>query len=148
MKVVLCIEKLIPNAQYFGSMTDDTKEYYECLDWRDTREKPTWNELKNAWKDVEDEKKTAKYKEMLLMLLNKTAGISQKYWEQKRAVERGLTPISPLITEDKMDEISLAHDFWVKRLKKLDTSFKIKNYTMEQIKDQANVDLYDSYPLE
>lgn len=48
MDVALTIEALVPAAQYFGSVTDNTRESFEALDWRDEREKPTWEQLEGV----------------------------------------------------------------------------------------------------
>ena len=46
MDVALCIEKLVPAANYGGSTTTNTKTCYDELRWEDKREKPSSEELK------------------------------------------------------------------------------------------------------
>lgn len=53
MDIALAIERLLYGAEYFGSTSDNTKESYSKIDWRDTRKpKPTWEELEAAWAEV------------------------------------------------------------------------------------------------
>jgi hypothetical protein len=49
MDVALAIEALLPAAEYFGSTTDNTKDSFDNLDWKDSRTKPTWKQLQDAW---------------------------------------------------------------------------------------------------
>lgn len=48
MDVALAIELLVPAAEYFGSTTANSRECFDELDWRDAREKPTWEQLIEA----------------------------------------------------------------------------------------------------
>lgn len=43
MDISLAIEMLIPAAQYGGSLTDNTQEAFDALQWTDERTKPTWD---------------------------------------------------------------------------------------------------------
>ena len=45
MDIALAIEQLVPNAQYGGSTTSNSKGQYDSLRWEDVRKKPTWEEL-------------------------------------------------------------------------------------------------------
>ncbi len=47
--VAMGIEALVPAAEYFGSTTANTKECFDNLDWQDSRTKPTWKQLQDAW---------------------------------------------------------------------------------------------------
>ena len=49
MDVALSIEALIPAAEYFGSTTANDKDCFDNLDWQDSRTKPTWEQLQDAW---------------------------------------------------------------------------------------------------
>jgi hypothetical protein len=49
MDVALAIEALLPASEYFGSTTDNTKDSFDNLDWKDSRTKPTWKQLQDAW---------------------------------------------------------------------------------------------------
>ena len=49
LDVALAIEILVPAANYFGSVTDNTEESYSSLEWLDERGKPAWRELKEAF---------------------------------------------------------------------------------------------------
>lgn len=48
MDVALALEKLAPAAEYFGSLTDNTKQAYEAIQWIDQREKPSWSDIQAA----------------------------------------------------------------------------------------------------
>jgi len=41
MDVALCIKKLVPEAQYGGSVTANTEEAYTNIRWNDSRPKPS-----------------------------------------------------------------------------------------------------------
>jgi len=47
--VALGIEALLPSAEYFGSTTANTKQSFDDLNWLDTRPKPTWKEVQDAY---------------------------------------------------------------------------------------------------
>lgn len=49
MDVALAIEYLVPTAHYFGSLTGNTEAAFNALTWNDERQKPTWQELQDAW---------------------------------------------------------------------------------------------------
>jgi len=51
MDVALAIERLVPAAEYRGSVTENTPEQYHALDWVDDRAKPTWPEIEAADRD-------------------------------------------------------------------------------------------------
>ena len=68
MDVALVLDKLIPTAQYSGSLTANTQEAYENLFWEDERAKPSWEDIENAWITVAksiklDELANARYEE-------------------------------------------------------------------------------------
>ena len=48
MDIALCINKLLPAAQY-GGVPGSTEEEYNALRWEDVRTKPTWSEIEAAW---------------------------------------------------------------------------------------------------
>ncbi len=55
MDIALGIEALLPAAEYFGSTTANTKECFDELNWLDTRTKPTWKQVQDAYKSLPDE---------------------------------------------------------------------------------------------
>jgi len=55
MDVALAIECLVPAAEYFGSTTANTQECFEALNWLDGREKPTWQEIQEAFESLPGE---------------------------------------------------------------------------------------------
>jgi hypothetical protein len=55
MDVALGIESLIPSAEYFGSITDNTKESFDNLNWLDERPKPTWKQVQDAYNTLPEE---------------------------------------------------------------------------------------------
>jgi hypothetical protein len=48
MDIALCIDKLLPAAQY-GGVPGTTEEEYNTLRWEDERTKPTWQAIQDAW---------------------------------------------------------------------------------------------------
>ena len=52
MDVALGIEALVPKAQYYGSTTANTEECFDNLNWLDSREKPTWKQIQDAYADL------------------------------------------------------------------------------------------------
>lgn len=65
MNLALCIEKLVPAAEYFGSVTSNTREAYEKLEWLDSRKKPTWDLIASVSQLVEDEISNEQIKKQL-----------------------------------------------------------------------------------
>jgi hypothetical protein len=49
MDLALAIEKIYPNAQYFGSTTENSKTEFDNLNWLDERSKPSWKQVQDAW---------------------------------------------------------------------------------------------------
>jgi hypothetical protein len=45
MDVAAALDRLVPGAVYFGSLTDNTPEAYAAIRWEDEREKPSWEAL-------------------------------------------------------------------------------------------------------
>lgn len=39
------LDNLLPGAIYYGSLTANTEEAYDALNWQDDRPKPTWEEI-------------------------------------------------------------------------------------------------------
>jgi len=48
MITALCIDKLLPAAQY-GGVPGHTEQEYNSLRWEDERTKPIWSEIESAW---------------------------------------------------------------------------------------------------
>jgi hypothetical protein len=57
MDIALAIEVLLPNAEYFGSTTGNTKKDFDALVWNDERVKPSWDALKVAYAEIPEEVK-------------------------------------------------------------------------------------------
>jgi hypothetical protein len=55
MDIALAIEALVPEAEYFGSTTANTKECFDNLNWQDERTKPTWEEVQEAYDALPEE---------------------------------------------------------------------------------------------
>lgn len=53
--VALGIQALVPAAEYFGSVTANTKECFDNLNWQDARPKPTWQEVQDAYNALPEE---------------------------------------------------------------------------------------------
>lgn len=49
--VHMCLDLVLPGAQYFGILTDEAS--YESIRWIDERPKPTWAEIEAKWPEVE-----------------------------------------------------------------------------------------------
>ena len=48
--VALMIEKVVGlGAQYRGSVTANTKEAFDAIRWDDSRPKPLWRQMTDAW---------------------------------------------------------------------------------------------------
>jgi len=58
MDIALAIEALLPSAEYFGSTTANTKKCFDDLDWQDSRTKPTWKQIQDAFLTVETKQLT------------------------------------------------------------------------------------------
>jgi hypothetical protein len=55
MDIALAIEHMLYGAKYSGSVTANTQEQYDELDWQDERiQKPKWEDLLNAWNEIKD----------------------------------------------------------------------------------------------
>lgn len=66
MDVALTIHELVPGAKYFGSVTANTKEAFDKINWRDSREKPTWVEMEAKWVELESTINEDKVNEALI----------------------------------------------------------------------------------
>jgi hypothetical protein len=64
MDISLCLDSLVPAAQYRG-VPGTTEEEYNALRWEDSREKPTWSALIAAWPEVDlSHYKESKFREL------------------------------------------------------------------------------------
>lgn len=52
MDIALVVEHLVPEAQYSGSVTDNTKKAWDAIVWTDTRSKPNWGNLTSTWNSL------------------------------------------------------------------------------------------------
>jgi hypothetical protein len=43
--IASALENLVPNPDYFGSLTDNTQDAYNAITWNDTRVKPSWDDV-------------------------------------------------------------------------------------------------------
>ena len=60
MDIALAVEKILPAAEYGGSTTDNTKDAWKAVDWRDTRmPKPAWEDLEVAWEKFQADQSAA-----------------------------------------------------------------------------------------
>ncbi len=48
MDIAYTLHTLIPSAKYFGSLTENTREAYDKLEWHDERPKPSWEVLEKT----------------------------------------------------------------------------------------------------
>jgi hypothetical protein len=48
MKIAVALDIIVPAAQYFGSLTANTRAAYDAIEWRDDRAKPTWADIAAA----------------------------------------------------------------------------------------------------
>ncbi|MEL6289563.1 MAG: hypothetical protein AAFQ35_12395 [Pseudomonadota bacterium] len=53
MDIALCLDELTPSARYAGSVTDNTRECYDAVEWDDERAQPTWREIEERWQEIE-----------------------------------------------------------------------------------------------
>lgn len=47
--IAVAISEIVPSAEYGGSTTANTQESFELLTWNDSRPKPTWWQIMEAW---------------------------------------------------------------------------------------------------
>ena len=45
MDVALILDRIVPAADYFGSLTADTEAAFDAITWNDGTTKPTWAEM-------------------------------------------------------------------------------------------------------
>lgn len=67
--IAITLDKLVPQAEYGGSLTENTKESYEALRWEDSRPKPTWEQIEAEWIIVNSELKKQDCKDKAKSLL-------------------------------------------------------------------------------
>lgn len=51
MDIALILDKLVPGANYSGSLTANDQPAYFALNWQDNREKPSWQAILDAAND-------------------------------------------------------------------------------------------------
>jgi hypothetical protein len=54
MDIAAILDRLVPEADYGGSLTANTREAYDALRWMDKREKPSWDQIvsaHNLWRE-------------------------------------------------------------------------------------------------
>lgn len=53
MDIALALDSLVPGADYRGSLTNNTAEAYDNIFWQDSRPKPAWQTIIEAWDQIE-----------------------------------------------------------------------------------------------
>lgn len=46
--VAMALDALVPAAEYRGSLTENSYEAFQALEWLDSREKPSWEAVQSA----------------------------------------------------------------------------------------------------
>ena len=59
MDIALVLDRLVPGADWQGSVTANTKEAFDAIRWNDDRRKPSWAEVLIAWRAIQREPKPA-----------------------------------------------------------------------------------------
>jgi hypothetical protein len=55
MDIAICLDRLVPDAEYTGSTSGDDEASYNALSWTDNRPKPTWQDILDEWGDYQAE---------------------------------------------------------------------------------------------
>lgn len=58
MDIALMIHRLRPEADWQGSVTENTRESFEAIRWVDRRGKPSWTDLESEWTAYQAEEAT------------------------------------------------------------------------------------------
>jgi hypothetical protein len=72
--IALCLDRLVPKAQYFGSCIDNTEPEYNSLIWNDERDKPSWDKIVEMDLIIAKELQKDKIKEHFAITLINGAG--------------------------------------------------------------------------
>lgn len=59
MDIALAVERLVPNAEYFGSTETNNNTAWKAVEWKDSRKKPSWGDLVSAYGEIEQEQQSA-----------------------------------------------------------------------------------------
>lgn len=70
MDIALVIDRLLPAANYSGSLTDNTETVFNALTWDDERTKPSWQDILDEWEVYQDEQSNIKYYKIYDLLEN------------------------------------------------------------------------------
>lgn len=62
IEITNCIEKLVPNAKFYGVFVNNTEDEYNNIIWVDERPKPTWENIITIKLDVAKEIKLEEIK--------------------------------------------------------------------------------------
>lgn len=71
MDIALALGRLVPAAEYGGSLTANNQEAYEALRWNDSRPKPLWDDIMIAAKLPPPTEPPTEFKVLRDVLLNK-----------------------------------------------------------------------------
>ena len=63
MDIALILDRLVPQADYYGSLTDNTEAAYDALTWNDVRTKPTFAEIQTASTETYEDVSTLQEKQ-------------------------------------------------------------------------------------
>lgn len=69
MNIAFVLDKLVPGGDWQGSLTSNTRESYDSLRWSDDRKKPTWDEIIEAWPDIESEQRAQETEVRMLVAI-------------------------------------------------------------------------------
>ena len=89
-----------------------------------------------------NESKWKKYRENIEFLFNSTSWIFERYQKEKLSYDNGWSINEPSNTIEQIRDWGLLNDLWRKRHSNEDENFDINNYTLEDINNFFNSDLY------
>lgn len=55
MDIAICLDRLVPAADYFGSTNSIDETAYDNLVWNDQRSKPSWQDIQAEWTEYQNE---------------------------------------------------------------------------------------------
>ncbi len=105
INVAMALERLVPAAEYFGSLTENSEEAYKKVRWMDKREKPTWEAILKASDVHKTEKKLQEEEKILLAYLASTDWYAVRSLEVAAKAEPEDVRVTRQKARDRISEI-------------------------------------------
>ena len=121
---------LVPNAEYFGVLYEETKAAYDALEWKDSRPKPPWEIVLKTKLPIAENV----YRAATQVALN-TKAVEKGYFSIESAVSYAADQSNPIFQQDGQAFLTWRSAVWAK-------AFELLTDMKSGLIDQMEIDAF------